>query len=338
MSRIIKMSSLLLVAVLMLALVLSAHSQSNVFKWETKKGPFELSERIAKKVAAGEKLIIRVSTWDPISPFFQDVRSGIEKLASETGADIKLIGPFESSAEKQVSELESLIKADLVDGLAISCGDADIMMPIFDLAWGKGIPIVTYDCDSPASKRLAYIGADHFAIGEVAAENIMKLHPKKTGKIAFFAAFSEGVYARERIKGLKDVLSKNGYNLEGIGPFSLSLDRDKAYGVVENTFLANPDIDIIFTVDEMVEVVGEYVSRKNLGDKVVLIGVNTIPGVLQHVKTGIINATIGPNPYLQGYIAAKTVYDFMTSGATIEEFKAVDLEIVTADNVKDFLK
>ena len=310
---------------------------AELYTWETKQGEFVLSERIAKKVAAGEELIIRVSTWDPTSPFFADVRVGIEQAAADLGADIKLIGPAESSAEKQVSELETLIKGEQIDGLAISCGDADTMKPIFDLAWEKGIPVVTFDCDSPESPRLAYIGTDHYIIGQKSAEQIMAYYPEKEGKIAFFAAFPEGVYARERIKGIQDTLADNGYELEEVGPFKLGIDMAEGYAVVENTFLGNPDIDVVYTTDEFVEVPAEYVNRNDLGDQVTIIGINTLPGVLKYVELGIIDATIGVAPNMQGYIAAETLFNFISEGTTTDEFIYVDLPVVTMDNVADFM-
>lgn len=308
------------------------------FTWQTKHGEFKLSERIAKKVANGEQLIIRVSTWDPAAPFFQDVRDGLDQAAKEFGFDVAMIGPADGVMEKQVAELETLISADKVDGLAISSGDADVMTPIFEKAWEKGIPIMTYDGDSPESKRLAYVGVPHVEVGKLGGKAVAKFYPDKKGKMALFAAFPEGVYARERMEGLNIVLQENGYELEQVGPFKLGLDMAEGFSVVESTFKANPDIQLIYVADEFVQVAAEYVSRNNLKDKVVVIGVNTLPGVIQFVEDGTIKQTTGLNAAGQGYTVVKNLYEFITKGQTTDEITNVEVVDVTSENVAQYSK
>jgi ABC-type sugar transport system substrate-binding protein len=206
------------------------------------------------------------------------------------------------------------------------------------MAWERGIPVVTYDCDSPESKRLAYVGWEHPMIGAIGAKYLTQLHPEKTGKLATFAAFPEGVYARGRFEGFFNVLDENGYNLDVVGPFKLGLDMAEGYGVVENTFLANPDIEIIYTVDEFVQVPAEYVKRNNLKGKVIVIGVNDLPGVLTYVREGIIHQTTGINPAGQGYITGKMLYEFITTGKKAPDVTYVQLDEVTPENVEEHMK
>ena len=315
-------------------------AQATQFEWETKYGTFKLSEKIAQKVANGEKLIFRTSTWDPTAPFFKDVRDGMKQAASDIGTDlidVAMLGPVDGVVEKQVSELETLIQVEQVDGLAISCGEADVMIPLFDLAWKRGIPVVTYDNDSPESKRLAYVGMNQSEVGKASGNAFVKLHPQKEGKLAIFAAFPEAVYARGRIKAFKEILEQEGYNLEIVGPFKLGLDKAVGYSVVEDTFLANPDITAVYVTDEFVEVPALYIERQNLQSDVLCLGVNTLPGVLEHVQKGTIDHTVGVNPYAQGYETMVVLYEFITTGKTTEEIKFVDLEIVTPENIEEYL-
>jgi ABC-type sugar transport system substrate-binding protein len=308
------------------------------YKWVTNKGTFVLSERIARKVAAGEKLVFKCSTWDPSAPFFKDVRDGMAQAESEFPIDYKMVGPADGVVEKQIAELETLIQAEQVDGLAVSCGDADILSPLIDKAWAKGIPILTYDNDSPNSKRLAYVGFIHPDIGKLGGEAMVKLHPKKTGKLAFFAAFPEGVYARGRIEGFRSVMDKHGMQWKTVGPFKLGLDMAEGYGVVENTFLANPDIEMVYTTDEFVQVPAEYVKRNNLADKVLVVGVNDLPGVIKYVKENVVKQTTGINPYGQGYLTGKIIYEFVTTGKTAQSETYVKLDEITPATVDEFLK
>jgi ABC-type sugar transport system substrate-binding protein len=167
----------------------------------------------------------------------------------------------------------------------------------------------------------------------MSAEALLKLHRSKTGKLALFAAFPEGLYARGRLKGFSDVLKENNCNFTVIGPFGLGLDTSQGYGVVENTFLANPDIEITYNPEEFVTVPADYVKRNNLKSKVTVIGVNALPEILQLVKDGYIDQTTDINPLGQGYTAGKILYDFITKGKTSEEIVILDPISVTKENV-----
>ncbi len=308
------------------------------FTWKTKDGTFVLSERIAKKAAAGEQLTFAISAIDPSSPYSKDVRMGVEQAIKDFGIKYRMIGPADQVPEKQISELETLIQADQIDGLAIGAWDANTITPIFKMAWDKGIPALAYAVDSPQSPRLAYIGPSHTVIGRLNAEALMKNHPAKTGKLAVFAAFPEGVYARGRFEGFYGALKAAGYNLTVVGPFELSLDMSKGYGVVENTFTANPDIQAVYVPDEFVQVPADYISRNNLKGKVFAIGVNDFPGVLNFVKEGIIKQTVGQNAPAHGYLPGKIMYEFIMKGATVPEVPEINLDQITPETVDAYIK
>lgn len=307
--------------------------------WETDKGTFVLADRIVQKVINGESLDFVVSSWDPGTTWFAEVGIGGAQAAADLGnATCKDIGPTDAVFEKQVTELETLIQAEQVDGIVVTCKDADVMIPIFDLAWEKGIPVVTYDGDSPESKRLTFCGINHLQVGAAGGEAIAKNHPDKDVKLAIFAADSTGVYARGRVEGMLNVLNEKGYNITQLGPFDLTVDKSKGYGVVENAFLANPDIQVVYVPDEFVEVVGEYMTRNDkTTDDVVVVGVNDLPEVVQYIETGQINETCGINPYGQGYAAVTVLHDFIMNGNTSDEMVKVDLTIVNVDNVDEWL-
>jgi len=307
------------------------------YEWTNRHGTFKLSERIANKVAAGEQLVFVSSTIDPASPFANFVRVGVDRAAKEFGVSYRMVGPVDSVSEKQLAELESLIKAGQVDGLAIATWDPNTIIPIFKLAWENGIPAVNYTGDSPNSPRLAFVGPSHKDIGARGANAFIKLHPSKRGKLAIFAAFPTGVYAVERFGGFFDTLKAAGYNLTVVGPFELTLDESKGYGVVENTFLANPDVEAVYMPDEYIIVPAEYAKRNNLKGKVTLIGVNEFPSVCNYVKERIIQHTTGNNVVMCGYLPGKILFEFITTGKTTEEYPPLELLDITPENVEEFL-
>ncbi|GAI96823.1 unnamed protein product, partial [marine sediment metagenome] len=83
-----------------------AFAEVNQWTWMTSKGTFVLSERIAKKVANGEKLIFKTSTFFSSAPLFVPVKQGFKDASEKLGVDMKMVGPTDGVVEKQVSELE----------------------------------------------------------------------------------------------------------------------------------------------------------------------------------------------------------------------------------------
>ena len=94
---------------------------------------FTLAKSIQDRIAKGEKPIIRVSYHDVSNEFAPFIRKGVEKAATDFNVDVKLVGPVGADAEKQVSEIESLIEKG-VDGLAISSVSTDALAPVITVA------------------------------------------------------------------------------------------------------------------------------------------------------------------------------------------------------------
>jgi ABC-type sugar transport system substrate-binding protein len=306
--------------------------------WTNSKGEFKVADRIIKKINNGEKLVFRVSIFNPVSPYADEVRLGISEALGKYDVDCKLIGPADASIEGQIAELETLIDSEQVDGLAVDSGDADTIMPVIEKAWNAGIPVLTFDLDSPNAKRLAFVGVKLEDVGEVGAQAFMKLHPQKEGKLLLLAAIPSAVYARTKFEIIEQRLKENNYNVELVGPFELGLDMAAGYSVVENAFMANPDITGVYVADEYVEVAAKYIADKNLKGKQVLLGCNTFEAILDYVKKGIIQQTTGYNPKGQGYDCVRVLYEFLMEGKTTDELLYVICDDVTTENVEAFIE
>jgi len=336
-----KNKSILLLIILLLVIFISSIACAEIkqWTWTTSKGTFQLSERIAKKVANGEKLIFRASVFSPGSPLFVPVEKGFNDAATSLGVDMKMIGPADGVVEKQVAELETLISAEMIDGLAIGTGDIGSTMPMFEKAWKAGIPVISWDLDSPDAMRLTYVGPPNYQkVGALGGKAFTEFYTEKTGKLALFAAFPEAPYARGNIQGFLDQLWAKEYKMTTIGPFKLTLDMAMGYGVVENAFLANPDINGVYVADEYCVVAAQYLEKNNLQDKVVLIGKNDMQDILQYVKKGVIKQTVGTEPYKQGLMITQVLYDFVTTGKTVPDPYETVLGSITLDNVDSYLK
>ncbi|MEK7765974.1 MAG: substrate-binding domain-containing protein, partial [bacterium] len=108
------------------------------------------------------------------NPVFNYARVGAEKRARELGGiSIVWRAPQEADAAKQVEIIEALV-ATRVDGIAVSCNEPSALKPAIDKAVAAGIPVITFDSDSPLSKRLTYYGINDFACGRILGEQLAR--------------------------------------------------------------------------------------------------------------------------------------------------------------------
>jgi len=56
--------------------------------------------------------------------------------------------------------------------------DADSVIGVIGLARKKGIPVITFDSDSPKADRISFVGTNNLAGGEDAGKAFKALLPK----------------------------------------------------------------------------------------------------------------------------------------------------------------
>jgi len=138
-------------------------------------------------------------------PVFDYARIGGERAAAELGVEVIYRGPDKPDELRQKEVLESFI-TQKVDGIAISVLNASFLTATIDRAVEAGIPVVTWDSDAPASKRLAFYGVDDFQSGLVMGEETAKLLGGK-GTVAFITSLGANNLQR-RLDGAKEALAK----------------------------------------------------------------------------------------------------------------------------------
>jgi len=114
------------------------------------------------------------------------------------------------TGKKQKELIENLIHYK-VDGILISCNDAEFLKEPINEAIKAGIKVGTFDSDCPKSDRTFYIGTDNRKAGKVCAETMMSLYEKAHKKPDQIIVLSGGVSAQnmtERISGFRSVINQ----------------------------------------------------------------------------------------------------------------------------------
>jgi simple sugar transport system substrate-binding protein len=297
-------------------------------------GGFQLAGYIQERVDSGEPLRIKLSYHDPSLAFATPIGAGMERAGEELGAEVQLIGPTGGDAAKQVSELQTLIQQESVDGLAVSSASSDALKPVIAQAYDAGIPIISFNTDNPDSKQMGFVGQDLKASGQSEAEELVSLLGEgATGKVVVFSLDTGAGWSNDRFSGFEEGISGSG--LEVMGPVNVGNEPNAAYNTVESTMAGAGDVVAIAGLDCCsTTAAAKWVEQSGNTGKVTMVGFDLLPQTADFVKNGVVSFTISQNPEEQGFQAVKVLYDFIVDGT---EVSGVDTgaQFITPENLAD---
>ncbi len=249
----------------------------------------------------------------PISghPFWVPIRKGAEDAAKQLGVKFEFTGPVEFDNRAQQQQIEQIA---VTKPAAFIVGAYDpTAKDTIDRVTDQGIPVVTFDSDSPASKRISFIGPSHYKIGTEYGREIVELikqRGKTSGKIGLLTAIDQ-TNLQERIRGLKDYLkaSAPGFTVVDIednrGDDQQTAERAKAM------MTAHPDIDGIVVINATGSGLGTAIAELGLAGKVSVLTSDVFDPILCAILAGQIQSTSAVTTYLEGYLGVKFAYDYV---------------------------
>ncbi len=268
----------------------------------------------------------------------------IGKVGAETkAAELTEQGPYEveimytasvaSDPAEQARVMEDVIAAG-VDAIGVSCNDPTACVDPINKAIEAGIPVMTWDSDSPDSGRFTYLGLDNYE-GGIAAAELMKQALPDGSKVALLTGVPGAFNLEERIRGFTDGVE--GTNIEIVTTVACDDDISKGVQVVEETMQANPDLDGWFFVG-MWPLFAERGSmplweEAAQSGQLKTVAFDTLPVELEFLKDGYLYGLVGQKYWGWGYDTTQMVYDTIVNGATFDSFTNSGMDIVGPNNV-----
>jgi len=284
---------------------------------------------------------------------FLPAEVGMRDAGAELGIDVEWQSPLRAEAELQNEIMLSLIDRGDVDGIAISATTGDALKDAIDAAIDAGIKVISYDVDSPNSKREYYVGTENYKVGYQAGEYMIELY-KDLGLEEVRVAQLEGIPGADDIearkRGFADAIE--GTNIKVIYSLPCNDNVDEAVNGIEYYTAANAEnIDAWYmaggwpyTVDPsaLPEMNAWKLSDPN--HKVVTIDIfaETTPAFFE---LGVLDVAIGQDFYQMGYQCVMTLHKLI-NGEEVEapfneeigaKFVATGGQIATLENWKEVL-
>src|SRR6476659_7416024 len=274
------------------------------------------------------------------NPVFQAARMGAEQAAKDLGAKngvtikIDWRTPNDEDSQKQAEAIERLTLSG-VDGIAVSCSDANKLTDAINSAVKNGVPVATFDSDAPNSKRFVTFGVDDIKCGEQVMEELAKIMGGK-GVVAILAGNQNAPNLQKRVQGVKNVAKKYP-NIKIRDTYYHKETPQDAAAKVEQVMQANPDITgwamiggwPLFTDNAL----------KWAPGTVKCVSVDALPPELQYLRSGHVQLLLAQQVYEWGYRSIEHLFNKVALKKEPAAVKDVSpLVPVTKANVDEFAK
>lgn len=287
----------------------------------------------------GQKYEFGVIAKSQSNPVFQAARTGAEDAAKDLskkyGVEIKVNWrtPTNEDAQLQAQYIEQLVSQG-VDGITLSCSDANVLTSAIDAAVAKGVPVVTFDSDAPKSKRFAYYGIDDIECGRELMRQLAKVMGDKGGKVAILAGNQNAPNLQARVKGVREEAAKlKGFEIKDV--YYHKETPNDAAAMVQQVQTSNPDIGGWAMVG------GWPLFTKNaldgVADKAKVAAVDALPQQIEYVKNGEVQVLLVQDCYGWGYKTVEMLFDKAHNSKSPEKvINTFKFEFVTKENTSQY--
>jgi ribose transport system substrate-binding protein len=231
--------------------------------------------------------------------YWKDCWRGMQDAAEFLNVEATYTGTPEFDITQEVTVLDQVI-AQQPTGIAATIMNPEGLLPSINSAIDAGIPLVTFDADSPLSKRYSFLGTGNYASGVMAAHYIGGL--VSDGKAAVITVPSQGNLL-ERTQGFMDTISAS-YPGITVGD-DLIVDNQNnstdAATKLAALLQADPDVKAVFSTNASAAVGAAQALREaGMTESVSHIGFDYDEGTLDLIDSGQLGATLAQGKLVIG--------------------------------------
>jgi ABC-type sugar transport system substrate-binding protein len=286
--------------------------------------------------AAGKKdpkdIKIAFSGFSATNEFWLTLARAAEAQAKGLGVQFIDLTTQTQDAEAQKRAVDNAITQG-VDAVIIGAADSRGWDDTLAKAKAAGIVAIAVDTaiDNPVISSL--IQTDNEAAAGLAGDWLCQQMGGQ-GKALVLGGSVGHQTGDARKNGVENKLKACG--VEVIADYS-NWDENVSSQLAQNTLTANPDLGAIFVAfDPGAAAAAAAVDQKGLTGKVLVVGFDALPVMLDRIKAGTAAATVRQDPATMGKeginLALKVI-----NGETVEPRTLIPGEVITKDNVDKYL-
>lgn len=247
--------------------------------------------------------------------YWKDCARGMMDAAEFLGVEAVYTGTPEYDITSEVRVLEETLALDPA-GVLLTVINPEALLPTINNAIASGIPLITFDADSPLSNRYSFLGTGNYYAGVVAARYVGAR--VESGKAAIITVPSQGNLL-ERTNGFIDTIRAEFPNIVTGDEYIIDNQNtaQKAAADLSALLQADPDVKAVFSSNAEAAVGGAQALREaGLSADVQHIGFDYNEGTLDLIDSGELGATLAQGTWQMGFWGL--MYAYMVRNGSIE--------------------
>ena len=273
--------------------------------------------------------------------FYEAIFEGAGRTAEEGGDYLENMGINLASPLDKYELMELSIDAG-VDGIIVEAGESDEMRELIDRADAEGIPVITVGSDNTSSARKSYVGFGNYDLGVNYGKELLKRATDDEKRVlVLMSPDAEDSSQNIIFQGMRETIERadasNSFHLE-----TMAVPDTSAFGAEESIsalIVRNDSLpDVIICLNEIYTtcVCQALVDYNRVGETIVY-GFYENSTILSSISKNIIYAAVTMNTRQMGSYCIEALKEYEEFGY-INEYMPVDVRVVTADNIDDYLR
>ena len=275
--------------------------------------------------AMAEEPIVGLITKTDTNPFFVKMKEGAQQRAKLKGAKLlTAAGRADGDNAGQVTAIENMV-ATGAKAIMITPSDSKAIVPAIKKARAAGVLVIALDSPTePQDATDALFATDNYKAGLLIGQYAKAAFAGKPVKIAMLDLFPGHPVGIARHNGFLAGYGAPGISAKTVGPAKTADvvcmadsfgDQGKGQTAMENCLQKNPDINLVYTINEPAAA-GAYKALKALGKEknVMIVSVDGGCAGVRDVKAGVIAATSQQYPLNMAGLGVEAGVEYAKNG------------------------
>jgi fructose transport system substrate-binding protein len=294
---------------------------------------------------AADQPVIGLITKTDTNPFFVKMKEGAQAAATAKGAKLlSAAGKADGDNAGQVTAIENMI-AGGAKTILITPSDSKAIVPAIKKAQAQGVMFIALDSPAdPIEATDALFATDNYKAGQLIGQYAKVAMAGKPAKIATLDLFPGHPVGAQRHNGFM-----SGYGMTAADAKSNELsksadivcmadsfgDQAKGQTAMENCLQKNPDINVVYTINEPAAA-GAYQALKAAGKEkgVVIVSVDGGCAGVKNVAGGVIAATSQQYPLKMASMGVEAGLEYAKGGKKAKGYTDTGVTLITDKPMK----
>ena len=290
--------------------------------------------------AMAEEPIVGLITKTDTNPFFVKMKEGAQQRAKLKGAKLlTAAGRAYGDNAGQVTAIENMVAAG-AKAIMITPSDSKAIVPAIKKARAAGVLVIALDSPTdPQDATDALFATDNYKAGLLIGQYAKAAFAGKPVKIAMLDLFPGHPVGIARHNGFLAGFGAPGISAKTVGPAKTADvvcmadsfgDQGKGQTAMENCLQKNPDINLVYTINEPAAA-GAYKALKALGKEknVMIVSVDGGCAGVRDVKAGVIAATSQQYPLNMAGLGVEAGVEYAKNGKKVSGYVDTGVTLIS---------